>query len=234
MPNREETTIDRILDALGNKTRRRILELLAEEPKYLLQLARELNVSQQAILKHLSTLEELGLIQSYEVREGIRAPPRKYYKLTQPIAVSITLMQHIAEYESYEPYLVKEDVALLDEEISSGLKRLSLAKESDDILGIAAELLKKVEDRRRRLREEEAALARVRQLVLDRVQEAIKESCRNSLERKTILAIVQRFECDVDEISELLNIRERMVREILADLEQRFSKFFELVRKASQ
>lgn len=234
MPNREEPTIDQILDALGNKTRRRILELLAEEPRYLLQLARELDVSQQAILKHLSLLEELGLIQSYEVKEGVRAPPRKYYKLTQPIAVSVTLMRHIAEYETYEPYLAREDVALLSEDIRDGLRRLSAARESDEVLSTAAEILQKIEDRRRKLREEEAALARVRQMILDRVDEVIRESCRNALEKRAMLAMVQRFECDIDQISEMLNVRERVVKEMLEELERRFSRFFELMRRMSQ
>ena len=49
--------IDVLLDVLGNDTRRRILQLLADEPRYFIQLSKDLGVSQQAVLKHLEMLE---------------------------------------------------------------------------------------------------------------------------------------------------------------------------------
>jgi len=54
-----------ILDMLGNDTRRRILSILAQEPMYFNQLAREVGVGQQAVLRHLQSLEESGFINTY-------------------------------------------------------------------------------------------------------------------------------------------------------------------------
>jgi len=52
-----EVNSDIILDILGNDTRRKILVALADEPMYFNQLAKELGVGQQAVLRHLQTLE---------------------------------------------------------------------------------------------------------------------------------------------------------------------------------
>jgi ArsR family transcriptional regulator len=54
-----------ILDILGNDTRRKILAVLSQEPMYFNQLAKEIGVGQQAILRHLQALEEGGLIETY-------------------------------------------------------------------------------------------------------------------------------------------------------------------------
>ena len=42
-----------ILDIIGNNTRRKILATLAREPMYFNQLAKEIGVGQQAILRHM-------------------------------------------------------------------------------------------------------------------------------------------------------------------------------------
>ena len=57
--------IEKVLDILGNETRRRILRYLAEEPRYFIQLSKELGVSQQAVLKHLEILQALNLVESF-------------------------------------------------------------------------------------------------------------------------------------------------------------------------
>ncbi|MEV0288702.1 MULTISPECIES: metalloregulator ArsR/SmtB family transcription factor [unclassified Kribbella] len=56
--------------ALGDPTRRRILELLADEPRSVGELAGELPVSRPAVSRHLRLLKEAGLVE--EVPEGTR------------------------------------------------------------------------------------------------------------------------------------------------------------------
>ena len=58
---------DSILDIIGNNTRRKILSTLAREPMYFNQLAKEISIGQQAILRHVNALEDIGLIESYAV-----------------------------------------------------------------------------------------------------------------------------------------------------------------------
>jgi DNA-binding transcriptional ArsR family regulator len=56
-----QTTADR-LAALGDPTRRAILERLAERPRAVGELARELPVSRPAVSQHLKVLKEAGLV----------------------------------------------------------------------------------------------------------------------------------------------------------------------------
>ncbi len=71
--------IDTLLSLVENPTRRQILETLVRRPNYPLQLSKELNVSQQAIMKHLRLMEEYGLVSSYEERSDRGGPARRQY-----------------------------------------------------------------------------------------------------------------------------------------------------------
>ena len=51
-----------VLDALGDGTRRRIVELLGAEPRSVGELAAELPVSRPAVSQHLKVLETAGLV----------------------------------------------------------------------------------------------------------------------------------------------------------------------------
>lgn len=73
---------------LGNPTRFEILRRLAREPMFLGQLSRELSAHQQALLRHLDELIEKGFLETYE-DESIRGPPRKYYRLTKTVRLSV-------------------------------------------------------------------------------------------------------------------------------------------------
>ena len=56
--------------ALGDPTRRKIFELVAEQPAAVVDLARELPVSRPAVSQHLKVLKEAGLV--IESAEGTR------------------------------------------------------------------------------------------------------------------------------------------------------------------
>jgi DNA-binding transcriptional ArsR family regulator len=57
-------------DALGDPTRRRILELLGRTPQSVAVLADQLPVSRPAVSRHLRLLKEAGFVE--EVAEGTR------------------------------------------------------------------------------------------------------------------------------------------------------------------
>lgn len=53
---------DQILEALGDRTRRGIVELLAERPRAVVELASALPVGRPAVSLHLRVLREAGLV----------------------------------------------------------------------------------------------------------------------------------------------------------------------------
>jgi DNA-binding transcriptional ArsR family regulator len=57
-------------EALGDSTRRRILELLGQQPQSVAVLAEQLPVSRPAVSRHLRVLKQAGFVE--EVPEGTR------------------------------------------------------------------------------------------------------------------------------------------------------------------
>lgn len=51
-----------MLDALGDRTRRRILDRLKDGPKPVVEIARGLPVSRPAVSQHLKVLKDAGLV----------------------------------------------------------------------------------------------------------------------------------------------------------------------------
>jgi ArsR family transcriptional regulator len=88
---------DLILDIIGNNTRRKILATLAQEPMYFNQLAKEIGIEQQAILRHMKTLEDMGLIESYAEKSNLGAPDRKYYRLNSSFSLTICLSETLSQ-----------------------------------------------------------------------------------------------------------------------------------------
>ncbi|KYD13106.1 hypothetical protein B4135_2998 [Caldibacillus debilis] len=70
----------RVLDALSNPYRMKIIEALAEERQFVSQLARNLGISRPLLYLHLQKLESAGLVKGHhEVSEDGKA--MKYYEL---------------------------------------------------------------------------------------------------------------------------------------------------------
>jgi len=86
-----EEDLETLFEILSNKVRRRLIELISEQPRYLFELQKELRdmVSQTAILKHLKKLEEEGFVESYEIISDINALPRRYYRLKKSVFLSL-------------------------------------------------------------------------------------------------------------------------------------------------
>ena len=64
---RKKPDIDRIFQALGDPTRRAILEKLSEGPISVSRLAEPLDMTLAAVVQHLQVLEESGLVQTAKV-----------------------------------------------------------------------------------------------------------------------------------------------------------------------
>ena len=86
--------VDDLFYLLENPTRRRILQLLSVERLYPLkmhkQLSREMDVTQQAIVKHLKILEEHGLVESQDEPSN-RGPRRRVYHASREISLHIDI-----------------------------------------------------------------------------------------------------------------------------------------------
>src|ERR1035438_5655189 len=64
---KKKPDIDRVFHALGDPTRRAILEKLSEGPMSVSRLAEPLEITLAAVVQHLQVLEESGLVQTEKV-----------------------------------------------------------------------------------------------------------------------------------------------------------------------
>ncbi len=92
----DDITKEAILDVMGCRTRRDIMELLREEPRFVSQLSTELEVGQKAIIEHLRAMEEIGILES-SLKKIERGRPRKYYKMPHDIKVNIIIDKNTFE-----------------------------------------------------------------------------------------------------------------------------------------
>src|ERR1700675_4612541 len=64
---RRKPSIDRVFHALGDPTRRAILEKLSQGPISVSRLAEPLDITLAAVVQHLQVLEESGLVQTEKI-----------------------------------------------------------------------------------------------------------------------------------------------------------------------
>jgi predicted transcriptional regulator len=83
--------LDKVFKALGHVTRRRILQLLAQNPRYAYELSKMLELNRRVVLKHLEALEDAGLI-GHEAGESELGPDRTYYRLNVSFGLSTTIL----------------------------------------------------------------------------------------------------------------------------------------------
>jgi DNA-binding transcriptional ArsR family regulator len=63
-PKQARAAIDRVFHALGDPTRREMLEMLSERPVSISLLAEPLKISLAAVVQHIAVLEECALVRS--------------------------------------------------------------------------------------------------------------------------------------------------------------------------
>lgn len=80
-----------IFEVVGNRNRRRIIELIAERPRYVSELSEELDVGQKAVIDHLRVLQREGLVSVTRGRHN-----RKYFRLSKSIHAELFIAPNAA------------------------------------------------------------------------------------------------------------------------------------------
>ena len=75
-----------MLDILGNRNRRRIIELLRQKPCFVTEISDTLELSPKAVIDHLQMMEREEIL-SFEMDER----RRKYYYLANDILINVSL-----------------------------------------------------------------------------------------------------------------------------------------------
>ncbi len=163
-----ESDMGKLLDILGNETRRRILILLTKRPYFVSELSQELGVGQKAVLEHLRILKSAGLIE--ERTEKIpRGRPRKYYTIRRGFRLEVMLTPYIFGTELYEPKEVRKT------EVYSEAQRLIKSTEPmEEKVEELVEFLWTIEERLNKMLEAKRELEEVRLIVETYVENLLR------------------------------------------------------------
>ena len=208
---------DIILDILGNDTRRKILSILSQEPMYFNQLAREIDIGQQAVLRHLQALEESGLIETYAEKSKLGAPDRKYYRLNNSFILTISL--------SEDDFTVtkQEIVESRHKESKKYYKALDLMpKDAADALASLQSSLSDIETEMSALESRLNDLRALKQLILNKLHKIGMEDFEED-ERKILYMIVKESPSSIAELSDLIDEKESDLRTIISGMRKKMN-----------
>jgi ArsR family transcriptional regulator len=82
----DQSEMARILDILGNRNRRRIIELLRQKPCFVTEISDRLVLSPKAVIEHLQMMEREQIL-SFRLDDR----RRKYYYLARDITIKVNL-----------------------------------------------------------------------------------------------------------------------------------------------
>lgn len=84
----DQVEVARLLDILGNRNRRRIIELLRQKPCFVTEISDRLMLSPKAVIEHLQLMEREEIL-SFRLDDR----RRKYYFLANDIDVMVRLLR---------------------------------------------------------------------------------------------------------------------------------------------
>ncbi|MDD5142849.1 ArsR family transcriptional regulator [Methanoregula sp.] len=100
----EALEVARLLDILGNRNRRRIIELLRQKPCFVTEISETLMLSPKAVIDHLQMMEREAIL-SCEMDDR----RRKYYYLANDILIDISLKELRIAVPRPDPETIKND-----------------------------------------------------------------------------------------------------------------------------
>ena len=209
---------DIILNILGNDTRRRILDILSDEPMYFNQLAKEIGVGQQAILRHLQALEDSGLVEAYSEKSQLGAPDRKYYRLNDSFILTISLSkdnftmkkQRIVETRHKES---KKYYQVLD----------SMPEEDGQALFSLQENLSVIEEEIAFLESRINDLHALKQQVMQKLHQIGTDSFEVA-ERRVLYTIVEESPKSIAELSNIIGEKESSIKNLIRAMKAKMSQ----------
>ena len=223
---------DESLSILENSTRRDILKCLVKEPHYPLQLSEILDVSQQAIVKHLKVLEGAGFVDSESKKSDKGGPPKKVYRVNQSFSIRLDLGPDLfrAEHRKMPKGGAVKLSGKLPNELGNVIDRIGTRRTLPmvDAMGILSELdsaLEKVDEQR-------DAIIALHQQVMHKVSPSVEEHLESYEERQLAHAMMThpRRPLDLDAFSHGLRIQSVQAEKMMDTLRERLMRDFASAR----
>jgi len=219
---------DESLSILENSTRRDILRCLVKEPHYPLQLSEILDVSQQAVVKHLKVLEGAGFVDSESKKSDKGGPPKKVYRVNQSFSIRLDLGPDLfrAEHRKMPKGGALKLSGNLPAELGKVVDRISKKRSIPmvDAMGILSDLDSALE----RVDEQRDAIIALHQQVMHKVSPSVEEGFESYEERQLAHAMMRnpRRPLDLDAFSNGLRIQSVHAEKMMDTLRERLMRDF--------
>ena len=222
------------LSILENSTRREILQFLVKEPHYPLQLSELLNVSQQAIVKHLKVLESAGFVDVKSEKSNKGGPPKKIYVVNQSFSIRLDLGPDLfkAEYRKIPSKGVIKGINQLPRDLHSIVGKLSAKRKLPivDAINMLADLdsaLEEVDMKR-------DTIISLHQQVMHKVSPSVNEHSELYEERQLAHALMShpRRPLDLDEFSRGFSIQSSHAEQMMESLREQLMKDLSVTKGA--
>lgn len=170
-----------LLDILGNKNRRMILQLLASRPYYTSEISDRIGVGQKAVLDHLGLLEKSGLIRSKTGEQR-----RKYYHITENLKLEV--------FVSPYSYTVETSVVIQQPSTQKDQKQPSDqtgGSQSIEILKQLNKYLFQLESKRRQMVKKQSNIEGKMIDIMSKCIDMIHETAQNDLESDIMIELLK-------------------------------------------
>ena len=217
---------DESLSILENPTRRSILRHLVKEPHYPLQLSELLDVSQQAVVKHLKVLEEAGFVDSEMKKSDKGGPPKKVYRVNQSFSIRLDLGPDLFRAEHRKMPRGVSFSGGLPNNLEGVLGKISSRKSLPivDAMGILSELDAALEsvDRQR------DSIIALHQQVMHKVSTSLERGFESYEERQLAHAMMRnpRRPLDLDAFSQGMRIQSMHAEKMMDALREKLMRDF--------
>lgn len=211
----EDEELDSFLQVLENPVRRRIVKRLSQGPSYALQLAKELGLGQALVAKHLVMMEEAGVVTSSHMASN-SGPQRKTYSLTKSVSITLDLAPNLFIQKGFSfGSMPGMELSTEDTQIWAEASKIS-GEEQGDVSALSG-LLGRLDRKLEELEGQRAALLYIRNKAMESATRAI-DKVEGRTKRRVIYSILEEHDMDVRRISEDLDLRESVVRDILKEV----------------
>ena len=219
---------DEAMAILENKARRDILKHLVKEPHYPLQLSELLEISQQAVMKHIKVLEKNGFIESEKMPSEKGGPPKKMYKVNQSFSLRLDLGPDLFRAEHRQmplggPMRLSNK---LPTELNPVIDRLGTRRKlpMSEAMNILSDLdfaLEKIDGQR-------DAIIALHQQVMNKASKGVSENSESYEERIMAREMMTqpRRPLDLDIFSQNIRIQPKAAQEIMENIQDRLMQDF--------
>ncbi|MEM1593092.1 MAG: metalloregulator ArsR/SmtB family transcription factor, partial [Archaeoglobaceae archaeon] len=198
-----------ILDAIGNESRRKILELLAKKPCYVSEIAYYLRMAPKVVIEHLEKLESAGIVRSVE--DG----RRRYYYIPKNVHIEVTISPH-----RFEVHVSSDNTSNPSEALRELESKLSYLNVKSDSLSEVYKALKVAEDICTKFSAIHGSIISKLNELTELILEEVEKIVSDDLERLILLAMTKGMKTAI-EIAECFKIPYKEVERVLESLRVR-------------